>query len=502
MNKNIWILILGIFLFQACLNDEGNYSYSELVPIEIDSSGLASSYRVTQLNYLVVDPGVKQGADDSNLAYEWRIFQGSNMPNTETGKVVNDVVGQERKLNYKVTTPSGEYTLGLTVTDKQNGVSEVLTRKLYIESFAPVGLMVMHGDSDSTDVSILVNDRIVPEVDRDEVKHNIFSTTNGRRAPGTPGKVGYVTNTHNVYVYTKGSHGGFRTRGSDMEILDTYAEMFTNRMSDNEIDFQGYDKWSYNDLLINGGKLYFVSQASTTFSKFGVPVFGLDYYAEPFIGTQERGYYFGVFYDRIQKRFLYINGQQLLKTFKDAGASAAFNMNNVGMDMVYAEHGFEKKWYCVMRDPNAVTDYSVYVCNLESFDDGNRGVGKYSASGCTDMKDAKAFAVGNRAEILYYATGTEVKQCDFKQTGNAIQRYRLDDELIRAGYEITAMHLFKVSGNANEGKLLYVGIYNEVTGVGKLLECPIVETSGEILTDRIKTYDGFKKIAHMSYKAK
>ena len=56
MNKNIWILIMGFFLFQACLDDEGNYSYSDLLPIEIDSSKMSNSYRITQLDYLVVDP--------------------------------------------------------------------------------------------------------------------------------------------------------------------------------------------------------------------------------------------------------------------------------------------------------------------------------------------------------------------------------------------------------------------------------------------------------------
>ena len=79
MNKNIWILIMGFFLFQACLDDEGNYSYSDLLPIEIDSSKMSNSYRITQLDYLVVDPGVKQGADDSNLSYEWKIFQENSM---------------------------------------------------------------------------------------------------------------------------------------------------------------------------------------------------------------------------------------------------------------------------------------------------------------------------------------------------------------------------------------------------------------------------------------
>ena len=36
----------------------------------------------------------------------------------------------------------------------------------------------------------------------------------------------------------------------------------------------------------------------------------------------------------------------------------------------------------------------------------------------------------------------------------------------------------------------------------KLLECPIVETSGEVLKDKVETYDGFKKITHMAYKSK
>ncbi|MFR7810830.1 MAG: hypothetical protein ACLU4N_17030, partial [Butyricimonas faecihominis] len=72
------------------------------------------------------------------------------------------------------------------------------------------------------------------------------------------------------------------------------------------------------------------------------------------------------------------------------------------------------------------------------------------------MKDAKAFAVGNRSELLYYATATEVKQCNYTSGGTSTLRYTLPDELIQAGYEISMMYLFKVSGKENEGKLLYV----------------------------------------------
>ena len=86
MNKIVLALMAGMFFLQSCLDDSGNYSYSDLIPIEVDSTNIASSYRVTQWDYLVIDPAVKQGTDDSNLSYEWRIFQTSGMPNTETGE--------------------------------------------------------------------------------------------------------------------------------------------------------------------------------------------------------------------------------------------------------------------------------------------------------------------------------------------------------------------------------------------------------------------------------
>ncbi|MFR7876500.1 MAG: hypothetical protein ACLU4J_08965 [Butyricimonas paravirosa] len=86
MNKNIWILIMGLFLFQACLDDEGNYSYSDLLPIEIDSSKMANSYRITQLDYLVVDRVLNKGRMIQIYLTNGR-FSESNMPNTETERL-------------------------------------------------------------------------------------------------------------------------------------------------------------------------------------------------------------------------------------------------------------------------------------------------------------------------------------------------------------------------------------------------------------------------------
>lgn len=504
--KNIWFSLVGLALFSACLDDTGNYSYTELTPIEIDSTAVLKTYRVTQLDNLEVDLSAKQGTDASNLAFEWRIFQESSQPNTETGTVINEVVGNDMSLNYKVTIPPGKYTLSFMATDKQNGVSQLLYRPLMIESFAPVGLMVMHGDDRTSDVSILMNERIVPDGNRDEVKHNIFTTTNGEPIPGVPGMVGFVYNTSNVYVFTKGEAGcGYRTRSSDLAMLDPYADMFLEPLD--VIDFQGYGSWSYNNILVNDGKVYHAKQNSTVFVQFGLPAFGMDYYAEPFIGTSNRGYYMGVFYDRIGKRFLNINMQGVLCNFK-TGSNEVFDMNNVGKDLVYAEEGYNKKWYCVMRDVDTETGYAIYVSDLYKFPNGNNNltVAKYDVSNVTDLKDANDFATGINSELLYYATDTEVKQCNYVSGGSSTSRYTLPAEY--AGYQITMIQILKNEKGYSDfpdgcdGNLLYIGIYNPQTNEGKLLECPIVVTSGEILTEQIVPYDGFKRITDIDYKVK
>ena len=498
MKTNLWILIIGILLFSSCLDDEGNYSYSELNPIEIDSTEILNSYRVTQFDYLVIDPAVKQGTDDSNLTYEWRIFQSNPQPNPEIGRVVNDVVGTERKLNYKVQIPIGNYKLSFKAFDRQNGVFETILRDLTIESFAPVGLMVMHGDTDSTDVSILVNDRIVPDATKDEVQHNIFSQTNGHRVAGAPGMVRFTWGGPSIYVCTKGSDGGCLANASNLGYARSYAEMFDPALSSGDIDFQSCVSKGSSIWMVNNGIIYQATNESS-FVCFGAPVFGEPYYAEPYIATTTHNTYRGVFYDRLQRRFLYCHYTGVVAKFKDAGASAAFDMNHVGEDMLFADRGFEDKWLCVMHNPENPDKYSVHECNLANADDGNCGVGKYDISDCTGIQEAHSFAFGKHNYLLYYALDTEIRMCNFKTASTSIVRYSLPDDLAQAGYKINLLYLYDVNGDSY-GKNLYVGIYNPTTEEGKLLECPIVVTDGEILADKIKTYDGFKKIAHLSYK--
>lgn len=499
MKKYIWLLVLGMFMTQSCLDDKTNYDYRELVPIEIDETSFQSSYRVTQLNNLVIDPVIKQGSDDSNLNFEWRIAQTNTQPNTETGTIINEVVGKERRLDYKVTIPPGVYDLILTVSDKQNGVSELLKRTLNIDSYAPVGLMIMHGDDQESDVSILVNNRMVSDVISDEVKHNLFSGTNGKKIPGAPGMVTFMPLARSVNAMTKGPQGGYRSRGSDLLILGTYNDLFTEPLQ-GDAAFQGYAQWGFNNLLIDDGKLYFTTIADANFVPFGVPCFGLDYYAEPYIGTNNYGYVYGAIYDRVTRRFLYITYDRTMTAFKNSASSAAFNMNDVGLNMMYASMGFNNCWYCLMKDPADNSKMYVLVCNFMNLYRGDCSAAKYDVSASADIATANAFDFGNRSELMYYATDDEIRQCNYVGGGMSIVRYALPADLKSAGYKINYIQVFKDNTHSNNGRLLYVALYNPTTGEGKLLECPFVESTGEIKEAEIKLYDGFKRITHLAYK--
>lgn len=495
------MMLPAIMLLASCVKDAGNYNYKTLTPILIDTASLPAKVIKKQLEYVVLSPDVKQGNDNSNLEYEWRLVQAGYTPDPVTGLYYNEKISDKKDLNYKLTANSGDYIIVLNVKDRTTGITESVKINLLIESYASQGLMVLHGDKDSCDVSIIVNDRLNLGWTTDFVQHNVFSETNGRKIDGEGAFIYYNLQKHWVNVFVKGAKGGYRTSGNDLRILSPYSEMFMSPLSASEIDFNAFDMWSYNELLINKGDLYFTSQASVNVdNKYGVKCFGADYYAAPYVATNIYRSYFGVIYDQKNKRFLYIDGSKNIKTFKDPGAAAAFSMNNVGKEMVYAEHGYDSRWYCVMQSPMDPATRELYVCKFNVADDGNRGVAKYNIKSDIDLNNAEFFAFGNRGNVMYYATKTKVYQSNY--SGDLSSVLRLDLSSYYAGYEIVSMKIYKVAGSPNESKLLYVAIYNPLDKQGKVLEIGINEVSGEMSLSNMKTYSGFKKISAINYKSK
>jgi hypothetical protein len=275
--------------------------------------------------------------------------------------------------------------------------------------------------------------------------------------------------------------------------------MFMNNLQQSDIQYQAYAGWSYNELLVNKGDLYFTSQASSNvYNPFGVKCFGEDYVAAPYIGTIFNFSYYGVFYDAKFKRFLYIDFNRAVKQFKAPGGTAAFDMRNVGKDMVYAEHGYDSRWYCLMQTPDNTSSRELFVCKFNVADDGNRAVARYNISNGTDLNNAKYFSFGSRGNVMYYATDTKIYQSNYASDLSSTLKYDISSAY--PGNVITCMKLLKVNNHPSDCKILYVALYNPSTQQGTVLQIDVNEVSGSF--GSLKAYTGFGKISAMNYKAK
>jgi hypothetical protein len=166
--------------------------------------------------------------------------------------------------------------------------------------------------------------------------------------------------------------------------------------------------------------------------------------------------------------------------------------------MVYAEHGFDTRWFCVMQDENNPNTRELYVCKFNVMDDGNRGVARINISAATDLNTSKYFAFGNKGNVMYHATNTKIYQNNY--AGDLSSTLSYDVAASYPGFVITSMKMFKANNHPNDGRILYVALSNPTTKTGVVLQIDINEVSGAFGT--IKAYTGFGEIAAMNYKAK
>lgn len=500
--RAIYVCLMMIFgiLITACDNNKGNYEYDSLKTEYVDKASLPTSIVVKQNEIFDLKP-VYNDATNPRLKYQWRLMTTSMVVDPETGKFYDEIVGTDKDLNLKVTANPGDYVLILTVSDAAHGdVTQLIKTPFVVSSYASIGWMLMHNDADSSDVSIIVNPLVNSQItaQTDYVQRNVFSETNGHKIAGAAKGANYFIN-HWVELYTDTDEGGVRTSGNDLRVIEGYRDMFLEPLAKADVEFNAVGSWSYNQMLINKGDIYLTSHINgVVHTKYGVKAFGEDYVAAPFIGTQVNASYFGVIYDTKKKRFLYIGRDRGMKTFKAAGPTAGFDMSNVGLDMIYAEHGIESKWFCMMKNPANPLFRQLLACRFNVADDGNRGVGKYDLSAATDIQAAKYYAFGHKANVMYYATDDKLYQNNYE--GDRTSVLRLDIATTYPGYKVSAMQLFKVTNHPSDGKLLYIAIYNNATKEGKLIQCQVNEVTGIIAGSKV--YDGFGRIGGMSYKAK
>ncbi|SMO31881.1 PKD-like family lipoprotein [Solitalea koreensis] len=530
MKKNIYfsaLIALGLFAV-GCAKDEGNYNYNKLNTNFVDTAAFLPRYSFKQNEVVNITPSNVTGVNNANLEYEWRLVKSMYTPDPTTGTYIDKQLATTKNLSYKFVEPSGDYALVLYVKDKTNGgITQMINKNIKILPFAMPGWMVLHSNGNSSDVSIIVNEKIsnadiskpekyVVTTGTDSIENNVYSKTNGSKLQDAAGIFSAPQNC--VGIFTKTNIGGYRLSSADLRIKVNYSDMFMNRIPTSDVQFQTYDRNGVNELLINKGDVYTIPQpVPGVWNQFGIKCFGkgsddkeLDFVAAPYVATNTNSY-LGAFYDTKNKRFLYVNTSREIKEFLAPVTPAVFDARNVGKEMVYAENGYEiatgvgyRTWYSIMQTPGNPNTRELFGLKLDRSDDGARAVTRIDLSTATEMNNAKYFAFGNKSTLMFYATDSKIYQYPYATTGTKVSTLKYDILANYPGNVITGIKLFKIpnqtAAHASDGKLLYIALYNATTQAGTILQIDVDPATGTFGTT-VKAYPGFGKIVSMDYKS-
>lgn len=493
------VLLASVFLY-SCKKDTGNYDYKSVIVPDLSEIGLAGTYRVNQNENLYVDPKVLYEGDTAKLAYEWICYPNAGLI-AYSGPT--DFLSNQRILNVPITFKPGNYYIELIVTDETTGYKTNARAALVIVAGMESGLMVLHTKNNQSDVDFILTRSILPSV-VDKHDRNLFATLVGSPMNGEGRFLGQTRRSNSDFNFINvATNNSFqRMHGFTFSFIAANQELFRRPVAN--INPQAHISNSTYEFLINDGKLYSGYMSAIQDAFYSAPYRG-NYYLEPYMTFFNYNIYGAVVYDRLQKRFMYSTtaaAQELdFAYFKDAvGANPLFNLNNIGMDLLYMETGFSNYTYAFFKNGS---DYKLHVFTLARADDGDLAVASYDMSNLPEIAQAKYFDVGTIGNVALYATDKKVYRYDYSGTNDAY--VQLDGF---AGNEnITGIRLFKATLNSNNNVADFNNTNNTVLFVstwngseGKVYEYSINAASGVINPTPVKTYTGFGRVADMMFK--
>lgn len=192
-------LSLLVVSLTSCFEDKGNYDYKDIDEIKVSFPGNMGTE--TNIMYaqklgekLSIHPDVTYG-DSSALMYEWDVFEG----NRDT-KLLKRTKNLDIPLEYGEDAVQpwavGGYSLQYTVTDTITKQSIRKLLHLTVRSITPVGVYVLDGDKDSTDLTTIEDDDFSEGLATPIITRNYYSSVNGSKMKGEGRNISwwYVTN--------------------------------------------------------------------------------------------------------------------------------------------------------------------------------------------------------------------------------------------------------------------------------------------------------------------
>ncbi len=519
-------LMAGLMSFAGCYQDKGNYDYVELNEIVIDTEGFQMEYRIMMYDQLTIDPVITFTGGtipESDLAYEWHIYQDGAPTSWE-------VASMEKKLDISFGMVPGEYKVVVYVTDTKHGISSSMTFDVTVLTDISHGILVLHGADGEGDMDYIITPNIIPDATTKRVG-NVLGAQ-GRKLPGNPLTVyQHARNwgTMNA-LYASSDEELFLIDYSNLQVMCASDELFLDNPANKAVVRIGTQ--NDNRIFLTADGLLREIQSARPRWDFALEA---PLAVSPLIAGEVRlskeytvpsGYsalYSPVLYDSAGKRFVGRQSYPLaLAPFPvqqdkavpkldeygdpvlDAGGNPvlevipkAFDINNIGKDILFLGRGFNSVHYAVFKDPGQ-PNYYLYsmdfnVASTLAATDIPKSVKDMSA--LTEMAGAKFFVLETLGDVLLYGTDRNIYVYDYAGSGTAA-KINAD---FPAGEEITMVELYTqaLAPSTTNERVLYVATWDGTQG--KLYEFGFNPGNGQMTSQTpLNVFEGFGKIVDIT----
>ena len=338
------------------------------------------------------------------------------------------------------------------------------------------GWMVLYERNGKTDVGLIANDLVSPDVIQEKITLDVYSSLNGEAMNGKPVRVVYSMSTKPEVVYLV----------SDQEIMGVDPVSFTSLYTFDNLFYEVPAQRNITcftvssgrrEFMVNDNKGYGLNASSMGSNrntlKFGVPCKDESGELAPWCAQMATAGYMGVVYNQSTQKFRCLkNNGSALSDFSVQGKEAAFDCNQVGLELVASDFGRNNYEHILMKDASGhhyllVADF----CGI--FTQNAIGKAKYDLGGCEGLdKKVVSVTAGYKGEIFYYASGNTLYLLDYK----SVPAKATPVWTAPAGTEITCVrlqkYLYGASGNkpVNDCEVIYIATA-DIAGEGLFTNC-------------------------------
>ena len=442
--KNIiyYLFFLGIC---SCYKDKGNYDYSPVFEITIDS--ISESYT----SYALVDTlRIKPEITPQNAEYDywWAVHQVAVQGIAPT----LDTLYYTRDLEMPVTLKPGSYYLIFCAKEKNTGIAKIAEARLTIVTSLSKGWYILRTQNGYSDFDVFT--------ETDKIENVIAANNDGKNLKGEARAVARMTtyqawdettsrytSTNTIFALSSEDMAAIRT--NEGTLIRTSNDIFYELPSD--LSPQDIYVTNSDIYMVNAGKLYTINGMSPNSGRFGMPKHG-DYRLAPYHVYNYPRY--PLLYDEETASFCTCNttADQLI-SFSDKGPVDSIPLppiNNLDADLLFmgptsgrAAYALIKKrqqdMYCMLHiNAQCASPYRNPILNCDTLDN-SLGILK-----------ADKWATNTVNHLIYFVRGNAIYSCNIDNHYQEALQFTLSaNESITYMKHLTYTDYYDSSANFN-----------------------------------------------------